>query len=97
MFYFPKSNQLHIIQIKSCLACFAKPQRANIMSFIKEKILKNEEGGNFKFKGINLPRYLRTSCELVGAGLNDLTHDDVWRLYQNQAIVYRSGWIYEQL
>ena len=67
------------------------------MSFIKVKILKYEEGGTIKFTGVNLPRFLRTSCELVGAGLNDLTHDDVWRLYQNQGIVYRSGWIYEQI
>jgi hypothetical protein len=78
-FYFPVKNKIIKISMKNCISCFVKPQRINIMSWLRKRL--RDDGYDLKQMGV--PRCLKGASELIGAAIGDLSHADVAKSYLN--------------
>jgi len=90
-FFFPKSNIIRIVFLKTCIGAFSKAQRINIMSYVKHHL--KERG--YDLKKARLPNQYKPASTLVGAAMQDVSHLALMESYLNPD-KYREGWIYSE-
>jgi hypothetical protein len=78
-FYFPKKAFLRKVKISACFLAFVKPQRANIVSWVRDWLGKN----GYSMRKVGIPMHLAAAGSLVGAALDDMKHEELNKLYDN--------------
>ena len=53
-FYLPHARKVLLVGVHNCMQCFTKPQQANIVSWFKHYLSRNEE-----LEDIMIPLYLK--------------------------------------
>ena len=75
--YFPKQNIARLALVHTLLPAFEKPQRSVIMSWIYTWLKMPRDEGEFDMKAMELPHHLAKASLLVGAAIDDLTHEEI--------------------
>jgi hypothetical protein len=88
-FYFPSNAMLREVKFSTCFMAFTKPQRANIISWVRDHLVKK----NYKMRKVGIPPHLATADSLVGAAIDDIKHEDMMVQYSNPR-EYQDKWIY---
>jgi hypothetical protein len=88
-FYFPSNAILREVKISTCFLAFIKPQRANIISWVRDYLVKK----NYEMRKVGIPKHLAAAGSLVGAAIDDLKHEDMMVQYSNPR-EYQDRWIY---
>jgi hypothetical protein len=88
-FYFPSDAKLREVKISTCFRAFTKPQRANIISWVRDWLVKK----NYVMRNVGIPKHLAAAGSLVGAAIDDLKHEDLMQQYLDPRD-YQDKWIY---
>jgi hypothetical protein len=88
-FYFPKKAFLRKVKISACFLAFIKPQRANIVSWVRDWLGKN----GYSMRKVGIPMHLAAAGSLVGAAMDDMKHEELNKLYDNPR-EYQNKFIY---
>ena len=89
--YLPLANKIYKVALAPCISCFEKPQRANIMSWLKKKLID----GKYDLKKFGAPQHLKAASTLIGAAMEDVTQQDLEEQKENPQLS-KEGWIYSE-
>ena len=78
VFYFPSQNIYKKVIFSTCFREFTKPQRCNILSWVREQLKKG-----YDMKEFGMPPHFSLASSLVGAAMDDLKHEDLMQQYAN--------------
>ena len=88
-FYFPSNAKLREVKISTCFRAFTKPQRANIISWVRDWLVKK----NYVMRNVGIPKHLAAASSLAGAAIDDLKDNDLMQQFLDPRD-YQDKWIY---
>ena len=81
-FYFPNPAFLRKVKFSACFLAFIKPQRANIVSWVRDWLGKN----GYSMRKVGIPMHLAAAGSLVGASMDDMKHEELEFAYPGVGI-----------